>query len=48
MYHNNNQAPEYLKCMLLSQSTDCDKRTRQDYEYNDTQAVLIMALYPQQ
>ena len=28
----NNQAPEYLKCMLLSQNTDCDKRTRQDYD----------------
>ena len=28
----NNQAPEYLKCMLLSQNIDCDKRTRQDYD----------------
>ena len=28
----NNQAPEYLKSMLLSQNTDCYKRTRQDYE----------------
>ena len=28
----NNQAPEYLKCMLLRQNTDCDKRTRQDYD----------------
>ena len=27
----NNQAPEYLKCMLFSQNTDIDKRTRQDY-----------------
>jgi len=26
----NNQAPEYLKCMLLPQDTDSDKRTRQD------------------
>ena len=28
----NNQAPKYLKCMLLSQKIDCDKRTRQDYD----------------
>ena len=28
----NNEAPEYLKCMLLSQNTDFDKRTRQDYD----------------
>ena len=28
----NNQVPEYFKCMLLSQNTDCDKRTRQDYD----------------
>ena len=28
----NNQAPEYLKCMLLSQNTDCDKRTGQNYD----------------
>ena len=28
----NNPAPEYLKCMLLSQNTDFDKRTRQDYD----------------
>ena len=27
-----NQAPEYLKCILLSQNTDCDKRIRQDYD----------------
>ena len=28
----NNQAPKYLKCMLLCQNTDSDKRTRQDYD----------------
>ena len=28
----NNEAPEYLKCMLLRQNTDSDKRTRQDYD----------------
>ena len=28
----NNQAPEYLKCMLFRQHNDSDKRTRQDYD----------------
>ena len=28
----NNQAPEYLKWMLLHQDIDSDKRTRQDYD----------------
>ena len=28
----NNQAPEYLQCMLLSQNNDCDKRTRPFYD----------------
>ena len=27
----NNLVPDYLKCMLLHQNTDADKRTRQDY-----------------
>ena len=28
----NNQPPEYLKCMLLIHNTDCENRTRQDYD----------------
>ena len=28
----NNQAPEYLKYMLLCQDTDPDKKTKQDYD----------------
>ena len=28
----NNQAPEYLQCMLLRKDNDSDNRTRQDYD----------------
>ena len=28
----NNQAPEYIKCMLLRKGTDSDKRSRQEHD----------------
>ena len=37
----NNQAPEYLKCMLLRQDTESEKRTWQDYDRTGLRTPVV-------